>query len=1691
MNYYNYYFYTVCAYQVMIKKLLGDRRFNNAATQIQRIWRGILGTQRSISKKLLDQAAAEALLAVDSRTLFSPDVKELAKRIQLAIEEPDTTSYPPDEVLHLLRLTAMIMEAGKEHTGMTTLSRINARYFKQVDGESLTWEQAMMLVNRSNRFVRLVRALAYAPGAKPPRLIKVPMEAQTLYSAQQHNPRWTEETFETMGRGSKCCLQIFKWVTAMMDIAIRQERFLGFIANVFRDWLPQLLEMQKISRRHEFECARLERRLAVMEEMLKLTTEDVALTNLMNKEIRHISDEFENAKLKLKNSQDDEEALRDGQTTKEISAMISVENKVAEKEQEVLDLAATLHSLITRAEAGDTRAEEALGEARSKLIMERVVLKELQVNLKLLEVQCGMNRTLRLERGRLPNPIKLKAKSVGEAEALNNIVLLKEKMLLRMAGVVYPNELDEDLLERYKDLQEEETSKNNTFQKLYTSAETALEEFNKSISRELIAKQTQTDLERFVPSEEEMEEERFEDATEAKQERAKRRQYVPDSVLYEHKVRDRPILLALARDIPGHLKQKIHDEITKNMPGLFVVLDVTENMGLDLGAMQDILDSKKSIILSVDHGLTKITRDSFIKNFNMMIKSLIPRPVVVFAMGDDQNMRLPSGESQFGVNGKDMNALRDKDIKLALEMIAYTLSEFTRPEIIHKMEVHASGITAPSIPYIIVLEALYIIQADHDNFRMPDYHIAAVSWHATQHLLQDPISLVAKLKAIPRGKANSHVCLCLSEYVNHRKWPGVTHEERNSDVLLHLLASYVELWTKCEQATLNKGGIPDKVFFKNAIYGLQSVVSVSDVKEAEDVLVADKRGGWRVPAAQLIRSCLQDLRVLKIVQKIDNQMYNINVYRDVDSIYFDTYEPSSSQLYLVSVPVAQVPDLLTPNTISVANGVNKDPPQTATEMYTRLTKLLRFEKQTKQIGSRKELLCHRDYTLIKHSTEYINGHTVLLICSEAALGELFFSAYIPEYSCRFKLLVDDDLRLKLRENFDQVLEKDAIDTDNALLLLPYVMDRLRIHPSRPLIKANAVDHVTTKAMMSKNNHQGISMKLRCRGGAGKKLLCTNVRFAGVPHLLTLRSVRISKTLRILSYEPSTQKMLEFQLSSIQRKLLLGSNEDDYLNWLPNLLKRLRLQWRGTHQLQVSLDIFKKVRKIAGNRMLVTISVIDETSIKITLLDLLISVTFSTLMTKDDVIRLIYYNHTTATTDDKNNTSSSTSNTSNQKKDKKMLAQVRKLLRGVISTQEVVKPSELDPTLFNIPMVALLQNRRNLELIANQLETVLDKVDARNNYSGYYSLVPVTIKVFPERNEETPAPFDTTIRYKSRLNRTVSDGSVASVIATRRQAKMVILEDELNLLAIKIEEEAKLKSLELQRISKELETSFMNENTFVSLISVATNQVASTIVDKIERKHRRRSTNKNNTIVVETIKMMGSDGKSMVDVTVDELTTEQREIIIKGDRLVFDRGVKINFRENKARWHGHVSVKVLEGSCWGGADGVMRRLKFIIFEPGTATYYTGEIRNSRHLREVLGPHAQDLFEKTKSTEMLLFITHHRLELVRNNVSWDGEKLPDGAPHYRVEFIMDRLFSTDKITPVNLGGDAFELANQIKLLDNGTFSLLEIIRVALSRYMLCIALVCSFFLSFCLTCLHTFQNAYVEGKYFEWRVVSAAY
>jgi hypothetical protein len=60
----------------------------------------------------------------------------------------------------------MLLQSPRGQLGLTEYSTLKVRQFDEIDGETLTWLQASKMLNRSERFLRMVRSLAFGAGKK-------------------------------------------------------------------------------------------------------------------------------------------------------------------------------------------------------------------------------------------------------------------------------------------------------------------------------------------------------------------------------------------------------------------------------------------------------------------------------------------------------------------------------------------------------------------------------------------------------------------------------------------------------------------------------------------------------------------------------------------------------------------------------------------------------------------------------------------------------------------------------------------------------------------------------------------------------------------------------------------------------------------------------------------------------------------------------------------------------------------------------------------------------------------------------------------------------------------------------------------------------------------------------------------------------------------------------------------------------------------------------------------------------------------------------------------------------------------------------------------------------------------------------------------------------------------------------------
>ena len=129
----------------------------------------------------------------------------------------------------------------------------------------------------------------------------------------------------------------------------------------------------------------------------------------------------------------------------------------------------------------------------------------------------------------------------------------------------------------------------------------------------------------------------------------------------------------------------------------------------------------------------------------------------------------------------------------------------------------------------------------------------------------------------------------------------------------------------------------------------------------------------------------------------------------------------------------------------------------------------------------------------------------------------------------------------------------------------------------------------------------------------------------------------------------------------------------------------------------------------------------------------------------------------------------------------------------------------------------------------------------------------------------------------------------------------------------------------------------------------------------------------------------------------------------------------------------MAITVYEIVAWAQEDGLGKNFKFDVYEPGTAQTYTGFIEDIKHLRRILGKFEKDLEDPAKVTEMILFVAKFRMWVVDNKMTWDGEVNDAGAAPYRIEFETVRVYTEDKVTPINEGAEGDAEANKNKLIE----------------------------------------------------------
>ena len=345
---------------------------------------------------------------------------------------------------------------------------------------------------------------------------QVPETVFLLNQAQASNPRWCLDTFEMMGQGAKCASQLFKWFTNILTVHNLQTMFHAFLSNSYPSWLPTFMDMQKGVRKLDLEIKMAERCLLRLESASE-GVEDHFYLKAKGKQVELIQKGLEENRFEHDQLVAAIEKLKQEETAKEEYALLSFEETLLKNQRQLVEYSEEYQTTLLDAEKGHRLSELMLPSIRDKLTIQKLQITELQSQFKLLESQVERNRGRRKVRAGLLAGTVTKGFACGEYWATSIIAEIKREEFLYDAGVTQEFKLSTELLQKYKVLKKDCDIRENLRMESYDSAHQDRRDHDNALLKALhdnTAAEEKT-KEGFVPSEQELEEERREDEMEA------------------------------------------------------------------------------------------------------------------------------------------------------------------------------------------------------------------------------------------------------------------------------------------------------------------------------------------------------------------------------------------------------------------------------------------------------------------------------------------------------------------------------------------------------------------------------------------------------------------------------------------------------------------------------------------------------------------------------------------------------------------------------------------------------------------------------------------------------------------------------------------------------------------------------------------------------------------------------------------------------------------------------------------------------------------------------------------------------------------------------------------------------------------------------------------------------------------------
>jgi hypothetical protein len=379
------------------------------------------------------------------------------------------------------------------------------------------------------------------------------------------------------------------------------------------------------------------------------------------------------------------------------------------------------------------------------------------------------------------------------------------------------------------------------------------------------------------------------------------------------------------------------------------------------------------------------------------------------------------------------------------------------------------------------------------------------------------------------------------------------------------------------------------------------------------------------------------------------------------------------------------------------------------------------------------------------------------------------------------------------------------------------------------------------------------------------------------------------------------------------------------NIYEKIFSRLKLCWKNSHSLSLDVSIYRGIHRISGSHLLVTLSLHDEHSLICSLTNLSSSNVYSSILSKELFIRLLYFKPPLEEIREKFGNLN-------------VKQSIKNLLWSMVRTDNADEDSShtheiiIDPLEYEKDFDQFLLKKYNLQRIATLLEFMLVpeyserserlrgddlSIDSnessvsiaminqsdheqfeRNEIYAYVANEPFEM-IFPldrsrsvplKQSESSKPVLNTALRHstylppKSIVKRNQELGTLKPITTNTKQEPAVQMASELNALAVKKSQQLALEILSQQLFNKKLDDHIakLSHTELNDAIHTAVHSATNHILDTIHKKTVERVTEAESSDITENKTLIiasgHGDGRGSIEIPADALTHEQREIL---------------------------------------------------------------------------------------------------------------------------------------------------------------------------------------------------------------------